>query len=357
MMLLSESNEDFEPILIVGHPRSGTTLCATILGCHSQVAIFPAESSIFTRAFRHRRRAAIRDGSHEAMLKFLYSIPSLRNTTDESVAAMFSEGPATPANLFRCLLEAHSAAQGKSRSGEKSPLHLLAVPELLALYPRARIVCMIRDGRDVVRSCRTMPFFQWEPDWWHSLSWCRAAAMAELYRRRYPNRFLICRFESLVKSPVEEVKRIDEFVGVPFELSQVAGAGSYWADADKWWHSRLADAPDRRRAYAWQLSCDSREARYLTGLMNPWLEHFGYDTFISKSVAGPRWHYPMYRALAFVLQIPHASSLLTGYGVRSLRRLLHLARSEATDSRRPHAGSDLHHTGEPTPCETKDPDP
>ena len=318
---LSTSNEEFKPILIVGHFRSGTTLCATILGRHSQIAIFPAESSIFTPAFRHCRRAAVRDGSHDALLKFLHSIPKLGEIAEESVAAMFAEGPATPANLFRCLLEANAAAQDKSRSGEKSPLHLLAVPELLELYPRARIICMIRDGRDVVRSCRAMPFFQWEPDWWHSLSWCHAADVAERYRRRYPGRFLICRFESLVNHSAEEVKRIDEFVGVSFEPSQVEATGSDWVDADKWWHSRLADAPDQRRAFAWKQACDPREAWYLTGLMNPSLARFGYDTFTSPSVAGPSWRYPGYRVLSFLLRIPRTSSRLTGCVVRTWRRL------------------------------------
>ena len=48
-------DDDFEPILIVGHQRSGTTLLATILNRHSQVAV-PPELNFFHRAFRGRRR-------------------------------------------------------------------------------------------------------------------------------------------------------------------------------------------------------------------------------------------------------------------------------------------------------------
>jgi len=316
----SAGNEDFEPILIVGHPRSGTTLLATILGRHSQVAIPPAETGFFTRAYRRQRRAAVRDGSHRALLEYLRGIPQVSGITEDSVAAMFVEGPATPAYLFRCLLAAHAAARGKSRCGEKSPLHLLAVPELLAMYPSAKFVCLIRDGRDVVRSCRGMPFFEWETDWWHCLSWCRTAAVAECCVRRYPDRFLICRFEALVGDPVEEVKRIDEFLGLTFEPSQVEATSSDWGRGE-WWHRLLADAPDPTRAYAWHQSCDSREAWYLTGLMDPWLARFGYDTFSSPSVAGPRWRYPGYRALAHLLRVPRLSNELTGSVVRAWRSL------------------------------------
>jgi FkbM family methyltransferase len=315
-------NEDFEPILIVGHPRSGTTLLATILNRHSQVAI-PPETSFFLPAFRHYRHTAARDGSHEAMLDYLREIPNTIECMEKPTPATFMKGPATPADLFRCMLTEYAAARGKPRCGEKSPLHLLAIPELLASYPRARVVCLIRDGRDVVRSCRGMPFFTWEPDWWHCQTWCRAAALAERYRRQDPDRFLICRFEALVEDPVEEVKRVDEFLGLAFEPAQLEGSGCDEVSLDsEWWKNRARQPPDRGRAYSWRQSCEAREAQYLTGLMEPWLAHFGYDTFTSPSVAGPRWRYPGYRALAYLLRVSQVSHRLSGAVVPACQRLV-----------------------------------
>ena len=110
---------------------------------------------------------------------------------------------------------------GKPRCGEKSPWHLLAVPELMAALSACQVP--VDDPRWPRRGTVLpgMPFFTWEPDWWHCQTWCRAAALAECYRRRYPDRFLICRFEALVEEPVAEVKRIDEFLGLAFEPSQL----------------------------------------------------------------------------------------------------------------------------------------
>src|SRR4051812_23700973 len=85
---LTMSDEDFEPILIVGHPRSGTTLLATILNRHSQVAI-PPETSFFLPVYRHRRHAAAREGTHEALLEYLRWIPYTIEYTEESIAEMF----------------------------------------------------------------------------------------------------------------------------------------------------------------------------------------------------------------------------------------------------------------------------
>ncbi len=304
-------NEGFDPIFIVGHPRSGTTLLATILNRHSRVAISP-ELSFFLPAHRGRRRAAVRSRSHKALLEYARSIPNGNGIANESVEATFVKGPASSGDLFRCMLVEYAQARGKQRCGEKSPWHMLAVPELMNLYPCAKFLWVIRDGRDVVRSCRGMPFFSWEPDWWQCQAWCRAAALAERHRRRNPDRFLICRFEALVEDPVAEVRRIDDFLGLAYEPTQLLGSGRDEVSADgEWWKSRASQPPDRDRAFAWRQSCDPGEIQYLTALMNPYLVGNGYDSYWSARVAGSRGRYYGYRAMASLLRVSQYSTRLT----------------------------------------------
>ena len=248
------------------------------------------------------------------------SIPNGSKFATDSVEAMFVGGPPSPGDLFRCILIDHSRASGKRRCGEKSPWHLMAVPELMALYPRAKFLWMIRDGRDVVRSCRGMPFFAWHPDWLLCQTWCRAAALAEKYRRQNPDRFLICRFETLVEDPVEEVKRIDEFLGLNFEPSQLVTSGRDGAlSGDQWFMLKARQPPDSGRAYSWRQSSEADEVQYLTGLMHPSLLRYGYDSYWSPSVAGSPWRYYGYRALASLLRVSQISSRLTGSVVRAAR--------------------------------------
>ncbi len=316
----ASTNEDFEPILIVGHPRSGTTLLTTILNRHSQVAI-PPELSFFLPAFRGRRRAAERVGTHKALLEYARWLHKGSEFANESVEAMFVKGPASPDNLFRCMLIDYAHARGKPRCGEKSVWHLRVVPELMEFYPRAKVLWLIRDGRDVVRSSRGMPFYTWEPDWWNCQAWCRAAALAERHRRQNPDRFLICQFEELVKEPVVEVKRIDEFLGLAFEPTQLAASGRDGVSAvGEWWKCKAGEPPDRGRAFAWRQSCDRGEIQYLTALMNPYLVRYGYDSYWSPSVAGARGRYYGYRALASLLRVSQISTRLTGAVVQAVHR-------------------------------------
>ena len=91
----------------------------------------------------------------------------------------------------------------------------------MALYPRAKFLWMIRDGRDVGHGpVGAMPFF----------SGSRTGGTARLGAEPRRCRALpaaasgpvpVCRFEALVEEPVAEVKRIDEFLGLAFETSQL----------------------------------------------------------------------------------------------------------------------------------------
>jgi hypothetical protein len=51
-----------------------------------------------------------------------------------------------------CRLEADSA--GATIWGEKTPRHVFCIAEMLALYPTARVICLVRDPRAVVASYR-----------------------------------------------------------------------------------------------------------------------------------------------------------------------------------------------------------
>ena len=98
-----------EPIFIVGCGHSGTSLLLVILGAHSRIFAVPHESRIAAHC-RWRFLAAMR--------KF---------------------------NRW-------TIAHGKKRWVEKTPKHILHIDNILKHRPRARILLIIRDGRDVACS-------------------------------------------------------------------------------------------------------------------------------------------------------------------------------------------------------------
>jgi hypothetical protein len=137
------------PIFIVGCPRSGTTLLRNLLRSHPRLT-FPGESH-FIPAFYRRygdpsdARAASRLGQRILALEWIrwWNLPLL--ATDFA-----------PDRTFRAVIErlhgAWAAKEQKPRWGDKTPHYVAFIPELLAIFPEARIIHIIRDGRDVALS-------------------------------------------------------------------------------------------------------------------------------------------------------------------------------------------------------------
>jgi hypothetical protein len=98
-----------EPIFIVGCGHSGTSLLLVILGAHSRIFAVPYESRIAKQCC-WRFRAAMRKFNRWAI------------------------------------------ARGKPRWVEKTPKHILHIDNILKRQPDARVVLIIRDGRDVACS-------------------------------------------------------------------------------------------------------------------------------------------------------------------------------------------------------------
>jgi hypothetical protein len=126
------------------------------------------------------------------------------------------------------LFDSYGRARGKSRVGNKTPGFVRRLPTLHALWPRARFVHLIRDGRDMYLSTVHRPlkhpkpgvFDTWEEDpvstaavWWElnvrlgrqAASWLGSQLYYEI------------RYESLVSNPAEECKALCDFLDLPFD--------------------------------------------------------------------------------------------------------------------------------------------
>lgn len=117
-----------EPILIVGSPRSGTTMLGNLLSLHPDVAYWEEPRSIWCLGHAWRDH-------------------------DRLVASDLTPGIASGIDhRFARFLE----ATGRSRFAEKTPSNTLRLPFIQALYPDARIIHLVRDGRAVVASMLRM---------------------------------------------------------------------------------------------------------------------------------------------------------------------------------------------------------
>ena len=115
------------------------------------------------------------------------------------------------------LWELYAHVHGKARWGDKTPSHLRCVLSIAALFPDARFVHIVRDGRDVACSMRSTWFGRertvadFAADWNDRLSRFRTDA-AQL-----PERYIVVRYEDLVHDPSGVLGLVCDFIGLPLD--------------------------------------------------------------------------------------------------------------------------------------------
>lgn len=150
-------------IFIVGCPRSGTTLVQAMLARHPTVLTLP-ETAFFEHLYGdlkwrwgdrdarpQRRRLRQRLGfAHKRAREALVTLQHrLACDTERQLQPMRTE---TCVRRFIHTLDARAQVEGRSAWVEKTPYHLLYIPEIEHYVPDARFVHVIRPGEDVLAS-------------------------------------------------------------------------------------------------------------------------------------------------------------------------------------------------------------
>ena len=217
-------------VFIVGCPRSGTTLLQRIVNAHPHIAVLP-ESHWIPRLFE-KRAGLTSDGMVTADLisRLLEQreFPHLEISKDQLAGLIETGDPVSYASFVESLFDLYARTRGKKLAGNKTPGFVRRIPIVHSLWPRARFVHLIRDGRDTYLSTLHRPlhnpkpgvFDTWIEDsattgalWWElNVQLGRQAAGwlgTELYFEM--------RYESLVSRPTETCTALCTFLGLPYD--------------------------------------------------------------------------------------------------------------------------------------------
>ena len=204
--------------ILVGSPRSGTTLLRLMLDSHPEMAIPPETAFLPAAQDLEGQGDELRERFFERIVTFPASAPAWGDfgIRKEDFHARLQEiRPFSVAEGFRLFYRMYAARFGKPRWGEKTPLYCHHLPYLQNLFPEARFIHIVRDGRDAAVSLRERwfsPGFEIEVQARH---WRDNVAAA---RRDGPacRHFLEVRFEDMVQDPEAVLRRICGFVELPY---------------------------------------------------------------------------------------------------------------------------------------------
>lgn len=256
------------PIFIVGYLHSGTTLLRNIFKDHPAIFTGDGETRFFDYLPMIRRNFPDLQDDQTLRDYLLYLARLIRTNYGkvhierdvQSFASLsqFGLGQAEidalfaaaqrerdHGKLFGLVSDALCGANGKARWLEKTPTHLFHIDTILAAVPNARFVAIVRDPRDVLASKRSRQAEEWVQQsnaerrdvkkiqagfdpLWDALAWRSAVNAVQAAQAKYPDHVLSIRYEDLVTAQEATVRRISDFIELPFsaDLLDVVWANS-----------------------------------------------------------------------------------------------------------------------------------
>jgi len=218
-------------VFIVGCGRSGTTLLRRIVNAHPKIAIMP-ESHWITRLLDNRNGLTPEGLVTPEMIPRLFEqrkFVRLHIGQGKLHRLLGTGEPVSYADFIARIFDLYGKRKGKSLVGDKTPAYVRRLNTLHALWPAARFVHLIRDGRDVCLSMVNWPkmrhmkpgvFATWKEDrvstaafWWDSNVRLGRQAGNSLG----PNLYYEIRYESLVRNPAEECAVLCAFLDLPYD--------------------------------------------------------------------------------------------------------------------------------------------
>jgi hypothetical protein len=261
------------PFFLLGHDRSGTTMLRLILD-RGDVAV-PSES-MFLLDIDERTPP-------EELAREIWDHPRV------SLWSLPGGPPPIPPSLsrdeaFRFVVSspfvAYAAREGKARWGDKTPAYLGSIDRLAAIWPDARFVVLVRDGRDVALSIMKVPF---GPNnvWAAARSWAHAIRLGRTAAARYPERVLTLRYEDLVAGPEAEVQKVCTFLELDYSPGMLAIEETHRSklvqEQADWftnvWAGINADAVGK-----WRREMSAHDQRVFESVAGAELRELGYET-------------------------------------------------------------------------------
>ncbi len=203
-------------LFVISPPRAGSTLLQQMLGSHAEVFTHPEPHLITPLAYLGYHGTVDRApydhiNSAEAMRAFVGRLPRGEDDYLDAVRAYADM-------LYARMLE----PSGRRYFLDKTPAYATVLPFLMKLYPKAKYVVLTRHPLAVMSSYANSFFVG---DWQQAQAFNPileryVPAMAQAIREA-PVQLLQVAYESLVREPEAQLKRIFEFLDLPHDPDAV----------------------------------------------------------------------------------------------------------------------------------------
>lgn len=245
------SNLISKPIFLVGAQRSGTTVLRLMLAHHPQIA--------WCFEFEYAVELVSDSGEFpqvEAYLQWLETDRIFQSTNFQIDPSLnYSE-------LVDSFLIQQRDREDKLIIGATVHHHF---DRLLAIWPDARFIHLLRDGRDVARSCINIG---WAGNAWMGIErWLEAEQLWNKVKAIIPeNRYIEVTYETLIKDPVTTLTRICNFIDLSYDENMLS-----------YFQTTTYDLPDPNFIQQWRNKMPETEIQLVESKVGTLLKERGYE--------------------------------------------------------------------------------
>ncbi|MCX2980994.1 sulfotransferase [Halieaceae bacterium IMCC14734] len=228
-MMSNANNQSREsaPVFLVGMPRSGTKLLRDLLNRHPNIRIPETESVILPMLVKEWPDFG--DLSVEANFDKFFSRVSkqlffeyLRQDNRPMTQVMWKSyiQEYTPAGIFEALVRADTNNRYGSDIiwGDKSPSYINHVGLIADIYPRARVIHIVRDVRDY---CLSISKAWGKNKYRASYRWGQSVTKGRVEGRVLGERYLQVNYETLIESPEVVLRSICNMLELEFSAEML----------------------------------------------------------------------------------------------------------------------------------------
>jgi Sulfotransferase domain. len=288
-----------EPIFILGNPRSGTSLIRLMLNSHPDITIPPECGFIQWWYSKYAAWSLLDSNDALRVQEFVNDVATSRKIETWHLnfemleAEITSLQPSDYGELCACVYSTY--AKGRSRIpkvwGDKNNYYIHHLQELNYIYPNAKYVAIVRDGRDVACSYRGVSELQSTSVYRPNLpikveeiaaEWTRNNTLIrDFFLSKVKGRSFTVRYEDLVQSPATVLTQICDFLKLKYspQMLEYHKSNSLNEDEPKEfidWKKKTLTAPDANNINKFQKILSVGEIAAFNEIADMMLKLYGY---------------------------------------------------------------------------------
>lgn len=254
-----------QQIFVLGAPRSGTTFLSSLLKKTSFDA--PVETHFITKYYKRIKNyedLKDRQNFRRLVKDILSERPVQQWHLNLDIEKLYDELPANfvYGDLVNAIILKRKQIQGGNRWGDKTPHYLGDLDILVEIFPKARFIYIVRDGRDVALSLLEKP---WGPnnilkcaEYWSKLN----DQVSTVQTLKEKSQLYFLKYEDLLNNTKEIVPEIYKFLDEKITENEIAS---------------LTESVQSGNYNKWKKKMTPNQIRVFEAIASKELAVFGYD--------------------------------------------------------------------------------